>query len=316
MKYPVKHIIFSGVIVLLFFSIGINIIQLYNSQKNIFSSRDNEKLYDYEKSFVAPDVNHVRKENLLINFTSLRDDLTDYVSTQSSQIGLYFEYIPTGNSIGINSTTPFIYASLLKIPLVMTIYDKIEKGELSFDEKHPITQEMIDPNFGDLWEEGVGKEISIQEAIEQTLTVSDNTAAEFLRSLLTTEEFTNIFPFLDIPVYLYKDQPGVSPKNYTSVLRSLYYSSFLPEASSEDLLKILSTSAYADGIRSPIPPNIRIAHKMGIRGEYDQLSDCGIIYLPDRPYFLCIMAQEEDQKKAEEIISTLSSKIYAYLTTE
>jgi hypothetical protein len=53
---------------------------------------------------------------------------------------------------------------------------------------------------------------------------------------------------------------------------------------------------------------------MGIREEKRQLSDCGIIYHPTRPYFLCIMMRAKEATPENfEPMRIISQKIYTFI---
>ena len=70
------------------------------------------------------------QNDVLISFTKLRSLLKSYVAAIPMKTGVYFEYLPSSTSIGINEKEQFIPASLIKIPIVMAIYKKIESGKL------------------------------------------------------------------------------------------------------------------------------------------------------------------------------------------
>ncbi len=252
-------------------------------------------------------------QDRIVHFVPLRRDLRNFIATQSSTYAVYFEYIPTGNNIGINDTVPFAYASLLKVPLVMTIYKQIETGKSRPSDTLTITEKTLDKRFGSLWRRGIGTTITVQEAIKLTLTESDNTAYQMLRTLVTAEEFAAVFENLDIPLSIQEGEPVVTAKNFTSILRGLYFSSIVTEESSQEILTLLTQSSFKNGIRSPIPENIPVAHKMGVRQETDSLSDCGLVYIPNRPYFLCAISINDSSVQAEQVIQTVSRKVYDYL---
>lgn len=317
MQFLSKKNIFVG---LLFIIITVNIfiiIGFYIKKSTESSLSSQSKSIDSNTLFSLLDKNimHTQQKDLLINFTPLRRDLSNYISTQSGTIGVYFDYIPTGNSIGLNEKIPFVYASLLKVPLIMAIYKKTEANQLSLSDTIVMTEEDMDPDFGTLWKNGPGTEYTIKELIDFSLIDSDDTAYNLLKKKVSLEEFANVFEYLDVRLEVVNEDPAVSAKNYTSILRSLYFSSFLSLEHSQEILNILSKSAYKDGIRKYIPATIPIANKMGIKAPIDVLSDCGIIYHPNRPYFLCIMVQIKDDQKVEDTISEISRKIYQFITS-
>jgi len=124
---------------------------------------------------------------------------------------------------------------------------------------------------------------------------------------------------LDIPFREVDNYPIISAKNYSSVLRSLYLSSFLQYQDSNEILDLMTHSIYTDKIPSKIPPNVKIAHKIGVYEKVDPdnstFSDCGIVYVPKRPYILCIMTKGSDSF-AQSTMSSLSKIIYDYVTSQ
>src|SRR4051812_43641694 len=69
------------------------------------------------------------QNDILINFVNLRDELRNYVNGVKDPLGLYFEYLPSGVSIGVNDKQEFILVSLLKVPVVMAVYRNVEQEE-------------------------------------------------------------------------------------------------------------------------------------------------------------------------------------------
>src|SRR6266404_4311693 len=57
--------------------------------------------------------------DLIVNFLPLREQIHKQVDPYSSSFALYFEYLPTGTTIGINEDKEFTAESLLKVPVVM-----------------------------------------------------------------------------------------------------------------------------------------------------------------------------------------------------
>ncbi|MBP7007110.1 MAG: serine hydrolase, partial [Candidatus Pacebacteria bacterium] len=109
----------------------------------------------------------------------------------------------------------------------------------------------------------------------------------------------------------------LTPKNYSSILKALYFSAVLGKESSSEILSYLANSKFNDKLVAGIPPDITVAHKIGdfIDKETGEKAymDCGIVYLPRRPYVLC-MVSEGDEIIARQRMSNLSKKIYEYIS--
>ncbi|MBI1863268.1 serine hydrolase, partial [Candidatus Microgenomates bacterium] len=103
-----------------------------------------ERTYKYlSKRIFISDQN-----DLLVNFVPLREKLSKYMDPLKHKVSVYFEYLPTGNSIGIHDKEEFIPASLLKMPLAMGAKKKIEDGKIDPNEDIVLNDQDIDPRFG------------------------------------------------------------------------------------------------------------------------------------------------------------------------
>ncbi|OGL31023.1 hypothetical protein A3F37_00015 [Candidatus Saccharibacteria bacterium RIFCSPHIGHO2_12_FULL_41_12] len=259
------------------------------------------------------------QNNQIINFTPLRQTVREYLAKNPNQeIGIYFEYLPSGTSIGVNDQMEVKLASLIKVPTVMATYKAVEDGNLDLNQELTISQNDIDSSYGDLWKKGSGFKITTQQAIELALTKSDNTANKVLGHNLKQGAIGQVFDHLDIP----KNKEGqffvISPKGYTSILRSLYLSSYLKKENSNQVLDILSKTAFTDKLQAGAPSNVKVSHKIGVYdlndGSSPIYSDCGIVYVPYRPYSLCIVTKNMNEETARKHIQTLSKMVYGYVS--
>ncbi len=257
--------------------------------------------------------------DVIINFVPLRKALKEYVLNQDDKIGLYFEYLPSGVSVGVNDREEMKLSSLSKVPLAMSILKKVEKGEINLEDIIILKKENLNQNFGNLWKKGEGAKVSVKELIEESLINSDNTAYHSLLSILNNEEVLDVYDNLEIEVFSKDTEPFVSPKSYSSIFRSLYLSSYISEKNSNYLLDILSKTSFSDKIPAGLSDkSIKVSHKIGVFSRVDTkdnekvFSDCGIIYFPNRPYILCVFVKDSDLD-AKKHISYLSKMIYEYI---
>lgn len=265
--------------------------------------------------FVSETLFTKKSSDLIINFTQLREVMNSHYNDAKVPVGVYFEYLPTGASIGVNDKLEVEIGSLAKVPAVMAIYEQIENGSLTHESKVIVKQENLDSFFGDLWEKGAGTQLTIDEATQLTLKKSDNTAASTLISSLPKGALEGVFNQLDLPKTKTGPFPVMSPKSYASVFRNLYLSTFLSVDSSNQILKMLSETDFRDKIPSGVAGTVKVSHKIGvfkIEGSPNIYSDCGIVYVPSRPYILCIMAAA-DEEVARQEISAYSKMVYSFV---
>ncbi|MES3006032.1 MAG: serine hydrolase [Patescibacteria group bacterium] len=281
--------------------------------------RDDQALMQERYPYLSKRIFAINPNDVIVNFIPLREALKDYVEKQDGKVGVYFEYLPSGTSIGINDKEEIKLASLSKVPIAMSILKKIERGQMSLDDMLVIEKKHLNQKFGNLWKKGEGTSISINELIRYALVESDNTAYDLLFDQLTGKEINEVYEGLDIPIGTEEEEdlyPIVSPKNYSSIFRSLYLSSFLRAEDSNYILKLLTQSKFNDKLRAGVPEEILISHKIGVFTRIDNsrnvFIDCGIIYVPERPYIICAFVQDTDEQ-AQKHISHISKIIYGYI---
>ncbi len=295
------------------FSVALNVVLLSLGMNGTAMRR--------EYPYLSPRLFVSNPNDTIINFTSLRKELQSSVAEISRQfnVGIYFEYLPTGVSIGVNEKEAFVSASLLKVPFVMGVFRLIEAGDLREDDVLTLQKSDLDMDFGTLWQRGEGAHLSVRDAVKWLLVHSDNTALLALNRHVNEDLVREVYDALDIPVDIQADRLVVTPKNYSSVLRCLYLSCLLTRAHSDALLDLLAHTEFLAGVQAGVPQGISVAHKVGyydLADSEDRVrSDCGIVYAPKRPYILCGFGK---MKRGQEQLFTsfmqsVSARIYQYV---
>lgn len=254
-------------------------------------------------------------QDTLINFLDLRKQIKAETDSYKDEIGFYFEYLPTGTSININSNTEFHAASLFKVPVVMAYFHFQERTGVK-DKEVFIKSSELDRQFGDLWQKGEGYPIKLSEAVRLALEKSDNTAAKIVANNITDKDFAPVYNGLDIELQTDSEGAKVTAKGYSSILKALYFASVINREDSQRILSYLANTPFNDKIVASIPKDIPVAHKIGNfidNDGADVFSDCGIVYLPRRPYVLCILSKtNEDLAKLR--MQKLSKLIYEFVS--
>ncbi len=271
--------------------------------------------------FVATRVQNANFDrDIIINFMPLRERIRSFIDSQDVPVGVYFEYLPTGISVGVGEKDAYIYASLLKVPLAMAVFELVDRGDIQLDKNLEVLEDDLDAAFGTDWMRGAHAHITVREAVERMLIYSDNTMYALLMrtSLLISDSIMlHVFDSLDIPTHVSEDKAYVTPKNYSSILKSLYFSSLLPLSFSNEILSILTRSPFTQYIVAGVASGVPVAHKVGVYEDdkpgISTFSDCGIVYVPRRPYILCVM-MHGTQKDALQIMPGVSSLVYDFVS--
>lgn len=254
----------------------------------------------------------------IINFATLRQDLKKYISDKGLNGSLYFEYLPTGTSVRVDGDELRLAASLIKLPAAMDLYRAAELGKVDLDKKITLQESWLDGGYGTLYQKGAGYELSLRDAAKIMLTESDNTA---LKAIAYSTE-TKLTPdqrainALDADISQNPDLTvSIGARSYTSFLKCLYFSCYLSKDDSQELLDYLSESTFDNRLAAGIDDkSIRVAHKIGVANTTTQ-SDCGIVYVPNRNYAICIMLNGDDNPQTNKHIAELSKMVYAFIKT-
>ncbi|TXG78180.1 serine hydrolase [Candidatus Dojkabacteria bacterium] len=291
---------------------GLGFIYFYHSHSGESKeTKDLYKKYPYLSKRILQDF----PQDLLINFLALRRQLRSEALPYGNKFGFYFEYLPTGTSIGVNEKNEFHAASLFKVPVIIAYYHTKERLGAK-DQEITLKEEFIDKDFGDLWRQGAGAKIKASEAVELAMVDSDNTAAKALVPLVGEKDFEEVYQGLDIDVNSDDQGALISAKAYASILKALYFSSLIDKNDSQHILNLLTKTKFPDKLAAGVPTNVPVAHKIGdfVDDEGNEgYRDCGIVYVPRRPYLLCMFSIGTEQE-ARDRMSNFSRIIYDYVS--
>lgn len=252
--------------------------------------------------------NHMQ-ERLHALITKLKSDKT------ADAISVGFRDLIEGAVLRMDVDEPFLAASLLKLPIVMTIYKK------AMTEPEVLTQKLVyEPGSEASWSQfesaaqplTAGARYSVEDLIRRMLVDSDNAAAATLLKFIPPQVVIDTLKDMGVVLVQKNNDWWITVGEYGSLFRILYNSTFLNQEFSNRILKILTDSKLKTGLVSGVEPNIAVAHKFGERKIYDQqqFHDCGIVYYSPRPYLLCIMTRGHDIKNLESAVAQISKVVF------
>lgn len=308
-----------GIIVvgIIFYTLG-----YFSSPKSINNPLKTENRLSGNYQFINPllecNVDSIIQDKSL---TNLKNKLRENYSQDTS---IYFRDMNNGPWFGINEKELFSPASLIKVPLMIAYLKKAEKDPSIFDKKI-LNTSLYNPRTQNIQPRvtlAQNQTYTVRQLIEQMIIYSDDTSYNLLNSEISANELLSVYDDLGVDISLAEQNPNgniLSVKAYASFFRILFNASYLNKEMSEYALKILSQTDYKDGLNSGIPSTIQTAHKFGERQYLDtglkQLHDCGIIYLPKKPYLLCIMTRGNNFDILKNKISNISKEIYIEISS-
>lgn len=323
-----KHII--AIIVLLFFFGGIYIFA-FQQKQTPHASRQKESsatkiIYDDTENkhlLLNPAVTANLGKHYIINIAPLREKLMALQKKYSAKTYIYFLYLNNGVWIGLNEKDKFDAASTLKVPLAMSVMKSAENGRVDLNAAYAIEEAELDGKFGELYKKGAGGEYAMRDLLKIMLEQSDNTAMNAVYNSLTrlgiSDPLADVYTALgwqDLEPPAFDEAPNyaiINLKTLANMFLSLYNSTYLSPENSQQLLSYLANTSFNDKIDAGIPEGIIASHKIGIGGDINTFSDCGIIYAPNRNYILCMGASGMNEEKTNSFMKEVSSAAYDFV---
>jgi len=250
----------------------------------------------------------------------LADDLL--LGKHASHVSIYYRDLNNGPTFGINEKEEFLPASLLKVPLMVSVYHEAESNPALLDEALTVPPGGDLPNgqyFSPSSALVAGSTHTVREMAEAIARRSDNVATYLLNQRFGLQGMHQLYDMLGVIT-----DDGIPDrlrvKDYAAIFRILYNASYLNPVYSERILDALGRSEFRSGITASLPAAVPVAHKYGERlmddGRTKQLHDCGIVYYPGHPYLLCVMTRGSDWNTLAAAIDKVSTAVYREVSAQ
>lgn len=256
--------------------------------------------------------------------TSLKNTLeSQIVQNPNLDVSIFVWDSTNGNYVDIKGEKPFPAASIIKIPVLISLYKAIENGKLKKTDTIPLEEYYRTEGSGSLQYQAKGLSLSLANLARIMITDSDNSATNMIISAIgsMTDINNDIISWGLNDTHINTWLPDLGGTNYTSakdlivMLHNLDNEDFLSLESRADIFDYMGHVKNNRLLAAGIPENASIAHKTGDIGS--MLGDAGIIYSPNgRKYIVAILVKRpHNDYKGKEFITNASKTIYDYMTS-
>ena len=256
-------------------------------------------------------------------------EIQELIENFGGDIGIYVKDLETGAEFGINADTVFPTASMVKIPILIKTFDKIEQGELDYQMEVKYGPEPDYEYSGDIISNLVpGTEVALSELIHLMMTTSNNTASLWNQYLAGTG--TEINRWLAENGYQEtrvnsrtegRDEDfqrygwgQTTPREMARLLEGIFRGEVVSETASEQMYRIMSRNYWDGEALSQIPPTVNVASKNGaVRASRSEVL---LVNSPSGDYLFSVITKNQDDTSYEYdnegwvIIRNLSSLLY------
>ena len=234
----------------------------------------------------------------------LQNKVEEAIQGFKGDIGIYVKNLRTGKTVSINVDTVFPTASIVKVPILLGIMDKIHKGELAYDSALVYKDSLLYEGEDILGSFRNDEKILLKKVMMLMLTTSDNTASLWLQSL--AGKGTRINEILDSLGLVYtrvnSRTPGresnrtqygwgqTTPKEMGLIFEKIYRNEIFSAAACDRMMRSLGRNYWdLNEAISQIPPYIEVFSKNGCVNAVR--SEVLLVNAPHNPYIFCIFTK-------------------------
>lgn len=198
--------------------------------------------------------------------------------------GFYVYQFENGVSFGLHEKEIFPAASLIKLPVMLTLFQEAEEGKIDLSDY----QEMA---------EAMGKR-------------SDNTAFNSLVEVLGEEKIQETIDGLGMRKTSFAKNE-TTPTDIGLFFEKLYQGRIITEAHRDEILDYLTDTAFEERIPAGVPEEIQVAHKIGT--DVGTYSDAGIVFA-EKPFILVIISKSARESEAEKVLPKITEAVWEFET--
>jgi beta-lactamase class A len=276
-----------------------------------------------EPETVADEVPEDERERVDEGLEDARQEIEDYAEDYDGTAGVYAQDIKGGYGYGVNPDETFFGASVMKIPLIVAVFRKIDEGEVSLNDSFPTESGDWAGGAGWLQWEEAGKSHTVEDYMWMMMTQSDNVASNALLRLVGGPAYVNeVAESLGAPnTFLYQkitsERAAVpaldnrtAPRDMATILDKVYTGEALSPDSSQKMIEIMYQNELQSSLKDGLPKDVEVAKKGG--WLYKVYDEAGIVWHEDRPYVIAIFSKHgsEDVEVGKALLRGISSGIY------
>jgi beta-lactamase class A len=260
----------------------------------------------------------------------LQIKVEEIIKEFNGEIGVYIKNLKTGKIVAINADSIFPTASMVKIPILLGVMNKLYYGELKYHQQFVYKDSLLYEGEDILGSFKNNETIELAKLLMLMLTTSDNTASLWLQSIAGTG--TRINTILDSLGFSstrvnsrttgreeLRNKYGwgqTSPREMVMLLEKIYHKEIFSDSSCIQMMRLLGRNYWDEQGLSQIPPTIEVFSKNGAVNA--SRSEAMLVNAPHNPYLFCIITKNnKDQSwnkynEAWVLAKKLSAMLWNY----
>jgi len=245
-------------------------------------------------------------------------------------IGIYVKNLKTQKSVLIQADSIFPTASIVKVPILVGVFDKIEKGELNLDQKFTYRSSQQYGGSGLMQFFKDSTETDLSTLVGLMISYSDNVTSIWNQQLagggLVINELMDKLGLVNTKVNsrtvgrddIWKKYGWgqTTPREMATLVEMIYQGKVISSKSSDQMYRYLGNIFYNERSLSQIPPYVKTVSKTGSVDE--ARGEVVLVNAPSGDYVFCVLTNNiKDQSwtkhnEAEELTRKISHLLWNY----
>lgn len=224
--------------------------------------------------------------------------------------GVYVHHLKRGTAAAVNADTLFPTASMIKVPIMCGLFDRIIRDELKYDSA-VVYRDTLKYDDGITGSFRDSTRISVAELVHLMITVSDNTASLWLQRLAGTGTAINEAmekaglrhtrvnsrtPGRE-PLRLLFGWGVTTPREMATLLEQISRKKLLTPDACEEMYRVLCKPYWDGEAVSQIPPTVQVASKSGAVNA--SKSEVVLVNAPSGDYVFCVITRNQTDQRWE-----------------
>ncbi len=242
----------------------------------------------------------------------LQQKLEALIDDFKGDVGIYVKNLETGKEVAINADTIFPTASIVKVPILVKIFDKIEKGDLNYNDTLVYSTDRIYGGSGLMQFYKDSTKTDLRTLVALMISYSDNVTSLWNQELAGGGEAINeLMDEIGLEHTRVNSRTDgrekdwekygwgqTTPREMASILVEIRNRELISPAASDEMYRLLGNSFYQDYALSQIPPYVQAAAKQGMVNK--SRSELFMVNAPSGDYVCYIATKNNEDESWEE----------------
>ncbi|NUO78997.1 serine hydrolase [candidate division KSB1 bacterium] len=225
--------------------------------------------------------------------------------------GVYVRHLPSGRSVTIRADELFPTASMIKVPIMLALFEKFNAGELDYHSDLVYRDSLLYEGEDILGSFKNGEKIAFSKVVMLMITTSDNTASLWCQSLAgkgaTINEWLAAHGFAQTRVNSRTEGREearkefgwgqTTPREMAELLVLIRERRAVRPAASDEMYRALTRIYWNDEALSQIPPHVQAASKQGAVNR--SRSEVVLVNAPSGDYVFCVITKNQQDESWE-----------------